>query len=57
MALRRRDFAAWAITILLLLLIGRLAMTAIRVGDQLALYDVQLREFTKQLINETMKNR
>lgn len=41
--LRLSYFAAWAIILMLLLLVGRLAIAAIATGGQLALYDVQLR--------------
>ncbi|MGH8581074.1 MAG: hypothetical protein ACREVK_13490 [Gammaproteobacteria bacterium] len=40
-------FAAWGIVIMLLLLIGRLAMIAIKTGGELALYDRQVRHVAK----------
>jgi len=40
-------FAAWGIVIMLLLLIGRLAMTAIKTGGELALYDRQIKRLAK----------
>lgn len=40
-------FAAWGIVIMLLLLIGRLAMTAIKTGGELALYDKQIKHLAK----------
>ncbi len=44
-------FAAWVIVILLLMLIGRLAITAVRVGGELALYDVKIKKFARELIS------
>lgn len=40
-------FAAWGIVIMLLLLIGRLAMTAIKTGGEIALYDKQIKHLAK----------
>ncbi len=48
-------FAAWAIAILLLMLIGRLAMSAIKTGGELALYDLQLKHFANRLIREAIR--
>ncbi len=45
-------FAAWLIAILLLLLIGSLAIAAVRTGGGLALHDVQLKKLARQLIDE-----
>lgn len=45
-------FAAWLIAILLLLLIGRLAIAAVRTGGELALYDVQVKKLARALIAE-----
>lgn len=45
-------FAAWLIVILLLLLIGRLAIAAVRTGGELALYDVQVRKLARALVRE-----
>ena len=45
-------FAAWAIAILLLMLIGRLAMSAIKTGGELALYDLQLKHLVKGLVQQ-----
>jgi hypothetical protein len=46
-------FVAWIIAMLLLLLIGRLSMSAIKTGGELALYDMQLHAFARALLRET----
>ena len=43
---------AWLIAILLLLLVGRLAIAAVRTGGELALYDVQVKKLARALIKE-----
>ncbi len=45
-------FLAWAIVIVLLMVIGSLAATAIRTGGQLALYDLQVKRFANQLLKQ-----
>ena len=45
-------FMAWLLAILLLLLVGRLAIAAVRTGGELALYDVQVKKFARALIEE-----
>jgi disulfide bond formation protein DsbB len=40
---------AWGIAVLLLMVIGSLAATAIQTGGQLALYDLQVKQLAKQL--------
>ncbi len=42
-------FAAWVVAILLLLLVGRLAIAAIKTGGELMLYDVQVKRFAREL--------
>ncbi len=42
-------FLAWAIAVVLLIVIGSLAATAIRTGGQLALYDMQVKRLAQQL--------
>jgi hypothetical protein len=53
--LRLSYFIAWPIVMLLLLLVGRLAMAAIRTGGELALYDVQIRRFARELMREAVR--
>lgn len=48
--LRMSYFFAWAIVLILLLILGRLSLIAIKVGGELALYDVQLRRFVKEIL-------
>ncbi|TDJ64652.1 MAG: hypothetical protein E2O36_01310, partial [Proteobacteria bacterium] len=43
-------FVAWVIAILLLMLVGRLSIAAIKTGGELALYDLQIKHFAKVLI-------
>jgi hypothetical protein len=45
-------FMAWLIALLLLLLVGRLAIAAVRTGGELALYDVQVKKLARALIEE-----
>jgi hypothetical protein len=45
-------FLAWGIVVVLLMVIGSLASAAIRTGGQLALYDLQVKRFTNQLLKE-----
>lgn len=45
-------FVAWAIAILLLMLIGRLAIAAVKTGGELALYDLQIKRFAKYLTEQ-----
>jgi len=50
--LRVSYFAAWLIVMLLMFVIGTLAMTAIATGGQLALYDLQVRQYSRALVRE-----
>lgn len=54
-SLRLTYFLAWIIAVLLLMVIGGLASSAIRTGGQLALYDLQVKRFARQLIEEARK--
>lgn len=54
-SLRLTYFLAWIIVVLLLMVIGSLASSAIRTGGQLALYDLQVKRFARQLIEEVRK--
>ncbi|MCZ6666500.1 MAG: hypothetical protein O7B81_14445 [Gammaproteobacteria bacterium] len=45
-------FIAWLIAILLLMMIGRLSITAVRTGGELALYDVQVKKLARALLEE-----
>lgn len=54
-SLRLTYFLAWIVAILLLMVVGGLASSAIRTGGQLALYDLQVKRFARQLIIEARK--
>jgi hypothetical protein len=49
-------FIAWPIVLLLLLLVGRLSMAAIKTGGELALFDVQFRRFARDLVREVARS-
>ncbi len=48
-------FFAWIIAILMLMLIARISLTAIRTGGELVLYDVQIKRFARQLARESVR--
>lgn len=48
-------FIAWAVVLLLLMLIGRLTIWFIRTGGELALYDVQVRRVARTLMRQAQK--
>lgn len=48
-------FMAWVIVILLLMLIGRLALAAIKTGGELALHHREVKRFARTLLKETAK--
>lgn len=50
--LRLSYFAAWLIVMMLFLIIGSLAMSAISTGGRLALYDTDMRKFSRQLARD-----
>ncbi|MBL1320965.1 MAG: hypothetical protein COA63_007895 [Methylophaga sp.] len=54
-SLRVSYFLAWFLAVLLLMIISGLAMSAIRTGGQLALYDLEVKRFARQLIEEARK--
>ncbi len=54
--LRLSYFLAWGIALLLLLLVGRLAMTAVKTGAELALHEVGSRMFTRTLAKELRRS-
>jgi len=45
-------FVAWVIGILLLMLVGRLAIAAIKTGGELAFYDLQIKRFAEYLVQQ-----
>ena len=50
-------FVAWIIAILLLLLVGRLAIAAVKTGGELVLYDSQFKKFARALAQESVRTR
>jgi len=54
--LRVSYFLAWVIALVLLMVIGGLAASAIRTGGQLALYDLQVKRFANELIKQAQKS-
>lgn len=49
-AFRISYFIAWIIDLLLLLLLARISILAIKTGGELALYDAQIKKFARQLL-------
>jgi hypothetical protein len=43
-------FIAWVIDLLLLLLLARISLMAIKTGGELALYDTQIKRFARQIV-------
>jgi disulfide bond formation protein DsbB len=54
--LRVSYFLAWIIALVLLMVIGGLAASAIRTGGQLALYDLQVKRFANEFIKQAQKS-
>ncbi len=52
LALRLSYFAAWFIAMMLLLIIGSLAMSAISTGGKLALYDTEVKKYSREVVKE-----
>ncbi|OUR71215.1 hypothetical protein A9Q78_10455 [Methylophaga sp. 41_12_T18] len=55
-SLRLSYFLAWIIALLLLMVIGGLAASAIRTGGQLALYDLQVKRLANELIKQVQNS-
>lgn len=51
-SIRVTYFLAWFIAIILLMVVGSLASSAIKTGGQLALYDLQVKRFANLLMEE-----
>jgi disulfide bond formation protein DsbB len=51
-ALRLSYFAAWFIVMMLMLIVGSLAMSAISAGGKLALYDTEVRKYSREVVRE-----
>lgn len=50
-------FFAWVIALLLLLLIARISLTAIKTGGELVLFDMQIKQLARMLAKESQKIR
>ena len=50
-------FFAWIVVLLLLLLIARISLTAIKTGGELILFDMQIKQFARTLVRESGKER
>lgn len=48
-------FIAWVIQLLLLLLLARISVMAVKTGGELALYDAQIKRFARQLLKASNK--
>jgi hypothetical protein len=49
-------FFAWMIVLLLLLLIARISLAAIKTGGELVLYDMQIKQFARTLVRESSRS-
>lgn len=54
-SIRLSYFFAWFIVFILMLLLSRIAITAVSTGGKLALYDLEVKRLAKALIAETSK--
>ena len=54
-SIRLSYFFAWFIVFILMLLLSRIAITAVSTGGKLALYDLEVKRLAKALIEETSK--
>lgn len=53
--LRLSYFIAWIIALLLLLLLARISLGAVRTGGELVLYETQMKRFARELVKESSK--
>lgn len=51
--LRLSYFIAWIIALLLLLLLARISLGAVRTGGELVLYETQMKRFARELIKQS----
>lgn len=49
-------FIAWVVDLLLLLLLARISLMAIKTGGELALYDAQVKKLARQLVQANKKD-
>lgn len=50
-------YIAWILALLLLLLLARIALGAMRTGGELVLYETQMKRFARELVRETVRGR
>lgn len=55
--LRLSYFFAWFIVFILIMLIARIALSAVSTGGKLALYDTEVKKFARALVEETRGKR
>lgn len=55
--LRLSYYVAWVIALMLLLLLARISLSAIRTGGELVLYETQMKRFARELVKETLRER
>ena len=54
---RMSYFVAWVIALMILMLVGQLAIAAVRVGGELALYDLQVKRLSRELLKQIAEQR
>jgi len=55
--LRLSYYIAWVIALILLLLLARISLAAVRTGGELVLYETQMKRFARELVKETIRER
>lgn len=50
-------YVAWVLALLLLLLLARIALAAVRTGGELVLYETQMKRFARELVRESARAR
>ena len=53
--LRLSYYIAWVIALLLLLLLARISLAAVRTGGELVLYETQMKRFARELVKENLR--
>lgn len=55
--LRLSYYIAWVIALILLLLLARISLAAVRTGGELVLYETQMKRFARELVKDTLRER
>ncbi len=50
-------FVAWVVELLLLILLARISLMAVKTGGELALYDAQVKKLARQIVKNSRQNR